>query len=125
MTTDMAATPRDDAESIYRAIGEAWENDPEYRALCETDPRRALASKGVDLPGNLDVRVCANGGDKVHFVFPPDPNALLGDETLAAVHGGVRLSTGGSGGSVGSLGSAPSCISSASSVSSLGTAAAD
>ena len=61
----------------------------------------------------MDVRVRANSADRMHFILPPDPNAVLGDETLAAVHGGVRASSAGSVGSASTVGCAPSCASSA------------
>ena len=120
MTT---TTPRGDIdEGVYRAIGDAWENDPAYRALFESDPRRALAGKGLELPAGVDVRVRANSADRVHFVLPPDPNAVLGDETLASVHGGVRASSAGSVGSASTVGCAPSCVSSAGTLSTAGSA---
>ena len=48
-----------------------------------------MAERGIALPEGVDVRVVANGGDTVHFVLPPDPNALLEDEALNSVAGGA------------------------------------
>ena len=118
----MTTTSHGGIEDLYRAIGDAWENDPAYRALLVADPRRAMAGKGLDLPEDVDVRVRVNGEDTTHVVFPPDPNVLLGDETLASVHGGIRASTAGSVGSVGSVGSLLSTVSSAGSAGTIGSA---
>ena len=76
MTT--TTTRGDIDEGVYRAIGNAWENDPAYRALFESDPRRALAGKGLELPAGVDVRVRANSAETMHFVLPPDPHAVRG-----------------------------------------------
>ena len=118
----MTTTSHGDIEDLYRAIGDAWENDPAYRALLVEDPRKALADKGLDLPKDVDARVRVNSEDKTHVVFPPDPNSILGDETLASVHGGIHASTAGSVGSVSSVGSIPSTASSAATTGTIGSA---
>ena len=120
----MTTTPHDGAE-LYRTLGDAWENDPAYRALLVADPRKALAGKGLELPEDVELRVHVDSGGTTYCVFPPDPNTELTDDALAAVHGGAQPSSAGSIGSVGSVGCAPSCISSASTVGTIGSASCE
>ena len=35
------------------------------------------------------MRIVENSAETVHFIMPPDPNALLADEDLATVAGGI------------------------------------
>lgn len=76
-----------DARDAMGAVIEAWREDPEFRARVEEDPKEALESKGLMLPADT-VRVAVDTPDIRHFVFPPDPNAGISDERLAAVAGG-------------------------------------
>lgn len=62
---------------------------PEMRARAETEPRAVLSENGVSLPAGHDVRIVENTAEVRHFVLPPDPNADLADEDLAAVAGGT------------------------------------
>ena len=71
------------------SVRDAWNDDPEFRARMERDPKGALESMGVALPFD-EVRLAVNTADVVHVVLPPDPNAKLRDEQLDAVSGGSR-----------------------------------
>ena len=113
----------DTINAAYRAIGEARENDPEFRALLETNPRAALASKGLEVPPGPEVRVHANDGDVVHIAFPSDPNALLSDVSLEGVSAGVPASSAGCAGSASTLSTFPSCAGSVATASTVGSAA--
>ena len=120
----MTATPHDN-EELSRTLGDAWENDPAYRALLVADPRKALAGKGLELPEDVDLRIHVNSGDTTYCVFPPDPNTDLTDNTLASVHGGVPASSAGSVSTASSYSCIPSTVSTAGSAGSIGSAASE
>lgn len=73
-------------------IDHAW-RDAEFRALCRTNPRQALAAHGIDLPADVSLVVVENTPDRVHLVIPPvaqDADGTdLSDDALDAVAGGV------------------------------------
>lgn len=99
------------------AAAERYRTDEALRArLASRAAPEALAELGLDAPANVAVRVAENTGDVVHFVFPPDPNAALEDESLSAVSGGLPASTASSASSVGCL---PSTVSTGGTASSI------
>lgn len=77
-------------EERYRAVARAWDEDAEYRALMERDPKAALAAGGVAVKVD-EVRLAMDTDEVRHVVFPPDPNSDLSDEQLRAVAGGASL----------------------------------
>ena len=123
MTTNENLAAVETIGAAYRAVGDARENDPEFRALLEEDPRAALASKGMEVPEGVEVRVHANDADTLYIAFPPDPNQLLSDISLDNVSGGVPASSAGCAGSASSLSTFPSCAGSVATASTLGSAA--
>ena len=66
-----------------------YHKNPALQARALAEPRAVLAEHGVSMPPQTDVRIVANTAETVHVVMPPDPNALLADEDLAAVAGGI------------------------------------
>ena len=111
-----------DEHIVYRPGEAIWERDPEYRARMEANPRKALAEQGMEFPESVEVRLVVNDADTLHFVFPPDPNEPLLDESLSTVSGGsggVEASSAGSVSTVSSLGCIPSTASTGGSVSSF------
>ena len=58
------------------------------RARAASEPHAVLAEHGVSVPPERNVRIVANTAETVHLIMPPDPNATLADEQLAAVAGG-------------------------------------
>lgn len=123
MTTNPNLAAAEAINAAYQAIGDARENDPEFRALLEEDPRAALASKGLEVPQGTEVRVHANDGDTVYIAFPSDPNQLLSDISLDNVSGGVPASSAGCAGSASTLSTFPSCAGSVATASTIGSAA--
>lgn len=83
---------------------ELFHGDAGFRSRLETDGPAMLREIGYDLPVGADVKVVANTSAVMHVVFPPDPNAELGDEALTVVSGG---STAGTAGTLGTLGTIP------------------
>lgn len=69
------------------ALSERWHSDPEFRAQAEADPKAALAAAGI-ATSTEEAIIAVDTEDTVHFVFPPDPNADLTDDDLAATTGG-------------------------------------
>ena len=90
------------SDKTPESAGEAWDSlakcyreDADFRGRLAADPAAAMAETGLELPAGFDqVSVVENTAETFHVVFPPSPNALLGDETLGAVSGGVCYSGG-------------------------------
>ena len=119
----MTQHEKDGADARYRAIWEASDRDPEFRARLVADPRAAMAEQGMEAPEAVEFRVAENDAETMHIVFPPDPNAALSDDAIQWVSGGTPpASSASTVGSGSTLGSVPSTASSAGTVSSLGSA---
>lgn len=118
----MTPHERNDVGARYQALYDAWERDPEFRERLVADPRAAVVEQGLEAPEAMEFRVAVNDAETMHVVFPPDPNAVLSDDTIASVSGGTPASTAGSVGSASTLGSIPSTVSSATTASTLGSA---
>ena len=103
------------------ALAEDWAESAELRALCDENPREALARYGVEFPEDdrRELRICRNDADTCHVVMPENPNVALADETMGAVAAGT---TAGSAGTIGSGGTASSVTTTVSSLSSVGSA---
>ena len=54
------------------------------------DPKAVLAEHGMDVPGNIDVKVVENSDDCVHITLPapPAPGNELSDDDLEKAAGG-------------------------------------
>ena len=78
-------------ENPIREISKIWREDAGFRAEVEADPKAALASRGLEIDGSAEVRVVADTGDTVHFVFPSGPDAALPDGALDGVAAGQRI----------------------------------
>ena len=82
--------PHNETGDAWAALERAWRGDPAFRGRLAADPAAALAETGLELPAGIDrVSVIENTADTFHVIFPPSPNALLGDAALEAVSGGV------------------------------------
>ena len=110
------------ADARYRAIWEASDRDPAFRARLVADPRAAMVEQGVEAPEALEFRIAENDAETMHIVFPPDPNAALSDDTVSQVSGGVAASSASTVVSAGSVGTVLSTVSSAGTASSIGSA---
>jgi hypothetical protein len=78
-----------EANSVrYVAIARQYQDDAAFRARMEHDPRGAFRDHGISLPGSTPIQVHANSDDTWHFVFPPDPNVELSDESLGVIAAG-------------------------------------
>lgn len=98
-------------------FAEHYYGDESLRARAgAADPAETLSRLGIDPPENVEARIVENTGDVTYFVFPPDPNARLSDESLSGVAGGDCAGTVGS---VSSVGCFVSCLGS---IGSIGTA---
>ena len=107
---DMAARYRDDA--ALRARVDSGDVEDELREL------------GVKPIPGVEMRIVADSDEVTHFMFPPDPNAGLGDESLRGVAGGVD--TAGTAGTISSASTlacscAPSTLGSGGCVGTAGT----
>ena len=78
----------------WATLVKCYREDAGFRNRLATNPAAALAETGLELPAGIDrVRVSENTATTFHVIFPPSPNARLGDEALMEVAGG----SGGSG----------------------------
>ena len=75
------------SRELIERLSDRWHSDPEFRAQVEADPKAALAAGGLSVPAEEAV-VAVDTEDTVHLVFPPNPNADLSDDELAAMAGG-------------------------------------
>ncbi len=65
-----------------------YQESPELRARADVEPRAVLSEHGIQVPPNQDVRIVANTAETFHLIMPPDPNAALAEEDLAAASAG-------------------------------------
>lgn len=121
MTHDGILGPEERAnQARAEDLSRRYRDDPELRARIDSgDVADEIAWLGVELPSGVEPRIVANSDEVYHIALPSDPNAMLGDETLAQVTGGAP--TLGSASSAGSM-SSFACSTFASSASSAGTA---
>lgn len=65
----------------------AWYKAPEYRARMVAEPRRLLAEMGLDLPGEVRVRVWDSSAEARYLVLPERPPGTdgLDEAALAAL----------------------------------------
>ena len=66
-------------------------SDPELRGKMRADPSGVLEEQGIGIPQGAEIRVVEDSAAVRHFVLPPDPNAILSDDSLSAVSGGGPL----------------------------------
>lgn len=78
------------------AVRKAWTEDAEYRQRVRTNPRRAFAEMGLELPP-AKLRIAENDDEVTYVAFPPGPDAELSDDELSAAVGGTSLLTFGAG----------------------------
>ena len=109
----------------FEAFSERYRNDASLRARIDAgDVSDSLADLGITLPSGVTARIVADTHETRHFIFPPDPNTALSDETLDMVAGGKTAGTAACGGTAGTFATSttPSSASSAGSASTVGTA---
>ena len=69
-------------------IARAWA-DAEFAERLRSDPRSVLAEHGVELPGEIDLKVVFAAPNEYYMIIPPKPeHEELSDEQLDAVAGG-------------------------------------
>ncbi len=75
--------------ALYDGMAGRYRSDSDFRSRIDGgDVTDALSELGLELPPGTEARIVANTPETVHVVLPPDPNARLSDEALAAVSGG-------------------------------------
>ncbi|MGO4546039.1 hypothetical protein SAMN04487969_101582 [Paenibacillus algorifonticola] len=57
--------------SLERKITELAWRDPLFAEMIETDPHRALAQIGVEVPGNVKLDIRRQRRDTLYYVIPP------------------------------------------------------
>ena len=88
--TDRNPKAMNETGGAWGPLERAWREDPAFRDRLAADPAAALAETGLELPAGVDrISVVEDTADTFHVIFPPSPNAPLGDEALGAVSGGV------------------------------------
>ena len=85
------------------ALADEWRTDPEARSRADETLRGLFSERGIEVPGEVELRVVENSRDVHHMIMPPDPNAALADEALSGVSGGNCVGSAGTASSVGSL----------------------
>ena len=75
--------------SLAQLFAACWK-DEALKARFMADPKAVLAEYGMDVPGNMDVKVVENADDCVHITMPSQPGGHtdVSDEELASVAGG-------------------------------------
>lgn len=126
-TTDAIQTALNSHEYL-KEFANQYHADAALRARVDGGDLSPLAEPlGLDQHPNIEFRVAASTADTYYLLMPPDPAAVLSDETMSGVTGGVgtTASTAGSVGSGGSMitSTTPSTFSTLGSAGSAGTAA--
>jgi len=64
-----------------------WYKSPPYRSRIVREPRAVLKEMGLDLPGDVEIRVWDSSAEVRYLVLPERPagTALLGEAALAAL----------------------------------------
>ena len=64
-----------------------WYKDPAYRSRIVIEPRQVLAEMGVELSGDVEIRVWDSSAEVRYMVMPMQPagTANLGEDELAAI----------------------------------------
>lgn len=91
------------AKKYGRVLAKAWE-DESFKQRLLSEPKAVLVENGIEVPGNLAIRVVENTEDTLYITLPAPPSAELKDEQLEMVAGGSCLGTGGT------FGTATSCL---------------
>lgn len=75
--------------ALARLFAACW-NDEALKARFMADPKAVLAEHGMDVPGNIDVKVVENSDDCVHIILPAPPASSneLSDDDLEQAAGG-------------------------------------
>ena len=107
------------SERQYEFAAHYYKDESLRARIGAANPEETLSLLGLDPPENMETRIVENTEDTVYFVFPPDPNAQLSDESLSAVTGGSSTS---SIGTLTTFGSFLSCLGSAGSASTVSSA---
>jgi nitrile hydratase len=64
-----------------------WYKDPAYRSRIVREPRVVLAEMGLELPGDVEIRVWDSSAEIRYMVLPQQPASLKGlDEKALAEH---------------------------------------
>ncbi len=116
-----------DRTGAVLGLAQRYRNDAELRARLDAgEVGECLSEIGLSVPAGMEARIVVNTPDTFFVVFPPDPNAALGDESLSGISaGGKCAGSAGSVGTVGTIGTATGCagtVSTASSAASAGSA---
>ena len=88
MMNDISAFAKSDEMAQFVDLARKYQESPELRARAEAEPRAVLSEHGIRMSPEHDVRIVANTAETFHVIMPPDPNAVLAEENLAAVAGG-------------------------------------
>ena len=80
-------------QGALSALARECRDDPGLLRRLDADPRAVFDQRDVDLPTGVDFRVAANTPEVFHLVMPQNPNAVISDQDLTRVSGGVPVST--------------------------------
>ena len=83
----MSAEKNRDFENFMGRVS----SDPELRGKMRADPSGVLEEQGIGIPQGVEIQVVEDSAAVRHFVLPPDPNAILSDDSMTAVSGGGPL----------------------------------
>jgi hypothetical protein len=78
--------PDDALPDLTRLLARAA-REPDLRARLLADPRATLAAEGLQLAEDVQVKVVANGAQRLHLVLPA-PAGTLDDAALDGIAGG-------------------------------------
>ena len=76
--------------AMAQLFAACWK-DEALKARFMSDPKAVLAEHGLEVPGNLDVKVVENADDCVHITMPAPPSGDLSDDELEQAAGGFLV----------------------------------
>jgi hypothetical protein len=78
---------------ILQELAARAQDDPSLRKRLQAEPHTVLREAGLEVPGEVRIRVHQNSEDELHLVLPREPQAMLDpdDRSLIRLINGIHF----------------------------------